>query len=200
MKKPKPPAKSIRRQQLDLLNQRYPHYTVKANLFASLFLVGIIAIIWEIQLFRVTFIDPLVPFLLAVVFGLALTPLLRKTVNIYLYNPGNIGKVPLPFHLLFNIVSFGGMLALLFMWTNGHFAYKDKQVLTLPIESKGHLASSKNSCGEPYAMITYKNEEKELVFSCGTPIEKYERVYIEIQQGLFRYDVITRQTLVQGQW
>jgi hypothetical protein len=194
------PSKSLRKQQLDLLNQRYPHYTIKANLFACLFLVGIIAIIWEIELFRITFIDPLVPFLLAVVFGLALTPLLRKTVNIYLYNPGNIGKVPLLFHIVFNIVSFGGMLALLFMWTNGHFAYKEKRVLTLPIDSKGHLAMSKNSCGEPYAMINYKNVEKELVFPCDTPIEKYDRVYIEVRQGLFRYDVITRKTLVQGQW
>jgi hypothetical protein len=193
-------SKSIRQQQLALLNQQYPHYTFKANSFASLFLVGILAIISEIGLFRETFIDPLVPFALAVLTGLALTPFLRKTVNIYLYNPYNLGKVPLPFHLLFNIVSFGGILALIFMWTNMHFAFQEKQILTLPIFSKGHLARSKSGCADPYVAIQYKNAEKELIFPCETPIEKYDRVYIEIQKGLFHYDVITRQTLIQGQW
>jgi hypothetical protein len=200
MKNKKPPSKTIRQQQLALLSRLYPHYVFKANPFASLFLVGGLAIIWEIDIFRKTFIDPTIPFVLAVFTGVALTPLLRKTVNIYLYNPYNIGKVPLPFHLVFNIVSFGGMLALILMWTNLHWAYKEKQILTLPIQTKGHLARSKNGCAQPYADIQYKSAEKELIFPCETPIEKYDRVYVEIQRGLFNYDVITRQTLIQGEW
>ena len=200
MQNKKTPSKTIRQQQLALLSKLYPHYVLKANSFASLFLVGGLAIIWEIDIFRKSFINPIVPFLLAIFTGVALTPLLRKTVNIYLYNPYNIGKVPLPFHLVFNTVSFGGMLALLFMWTNLHFADKEKQILTLSIQSRGRLDRSKNGCAQPYAVIQYKNAEKELIFPCETPIEKYDRVYVEIQRGLFGYDVIARQTLVQGQW
>jgi hypothetical protein len=97
----------------------------------------VLAIILEIDIFRKTFINPIVPFLLAVFTGVALTPLLHKTVNIYLYNPCNIGKVPLPFQLVFNTVSFGGMLALILMWTNLHWAYQEKQILTLPLQTKG---------------------------------------------------------------
>ncbi len=200
VKNKKTPSKTILQQRLAQLNKLYPHYVYKANAFASLFLVGGLAIIWEIDIFRKTFINPIVPFLLAIFTGVALTPLLRKTVDIYLYNPYNIGKVPLPFHLAFNTVSFGGMLALIFMWTNLHFAYKEKQILTLSIQSKGHLARSKNGCAQPLAVIQYKNAEKELIFPCETPIEKYDRVYVEIQRGLLSYDVITRQTLIQGQW
>jgi hypothetical protein len=200
MQNKKKPSKTIRQQQLAQLNKLYPHYVLKANSFASLFLVGGLAIIWEIDIFRKSIINPIVPFLLAIFTGVALTPLLRKTVNIYLYNPYNIGKVPLPFHLVFNTVSFGGMLALLFMWTNLHFADKEKQILTLSIQSRGRLDRSKNGCAQPYAVIQYKNAEKELIFPCETPIEKYDRVYVEIQRGLFGYDVIARQTLVQGQW
>jgi hypothetical protein len=92
------------------------------------------------------------------------------------------------------------MLALIFMWTNLHFADKEKQILTLPIQSKGRLARSNNGCAQPYAVIQYKNAEKELIFPCDAPIEKYDRVFVEIQRGLLSYDVITRQTLIEGQW
>jgi len=86
------------------------------------------------------------------------------------------------------------------MWTNQKFCDKTKNVVTVPIVSYGHLATSRRSCGAPYANVIYENTEKELVFSCGTEIEKFSSVYIEVQKGLWGFNVITNKTLVKGQW
>ena len=86
------------------------------------------------------------------------------------------------------------------MWTNQAFNEKSKTVITLPIVSYGHLAKSKRSCGEPYAHIIYMDKEKELIFVCGTEIEKFSSVYIEVTKGLYGFDVITNKTLIEGQW
>ena len=104
------------------------------------------------------------------------------------------------FHYFYNIVSFGGILVFLFMWTNQTFNDKSETVITLPIVSYGHLAKSRRSCGEPYAHIIYKEKEKELIFPCGTEIEKFSSLYIEVAKGLYGFDILTNETLVEGQW
>ena len=104
------------------------------------------------------------------------------------------------FHYLYNIVSFGGILVFLFMWTNQTINDKSKTVITVPINSYGHLAKSRRGCSEPYVHIIYKDKDKELIFPCGTEVEKYNSVYIEVAKGLFGFEVITNKTLIEGQW
>jgi hypothetical protein len=84
------------------------------------------------------------------------------------------------------------------MWTNQRFSNKSITAVTLPIVSYGHLAKSRRSCGEPYVHVIYRDQEKELVFPCGTEIEKYSSVYVELGKGLFGFDVITDKTLLEG--
>ncbi|HEY1872270.1 MAG TPA: hypothetical protein VGG71_14505 [Chitinophagaceae bacterium] len=178
----------------------HPHYSIKSNVFGSLFLVGLGLIFWEIYIYRITFISVYIPIFIWLIPGIIITPFLKKIFNIYCFNPYTPGNTHMFFHYLFNIVSFGGSLMFLFMWTNQTFTDKSKNVLTVPIESYGYLAKSKNGCGEPYADIRYKDHNKELIFPCGTAIEKYHRVYIEVTKGLFGFEVITNQTLIEGQW
>ena len=104
------------------------------------------------------------------------------------------------FHYFYNIVSFGGILVFLFMWTNQTFNDKTKSVITVPIISYGHYAKKRNSCGAPYVHIIYKDIDKKLDFPCDTPIEKYSSVYIEISKGFFGFEIITNETLIEGQW
>ncbi len=182
------------------LNEKYPNYTLKCNLLGGMFLVGLILTIWEINIYRVTLISPNLLLAIWISTGLIATPLMKKTFNIYCFNPVSPGRTPIFFHILSNTVSFGGVLIFLFMWTNQNFTNHIKNIITANVILYGRLAKSKNSCGEPYVHISYKNKEKELVFPCGTEIEKYSRVYIEVERGILGFDVITNKTLIEGQW
>lgn len=132
--------------------------------------------------------------------GLLITPVFKNIVNIYCFNPYTPGRSPVFFHVLFNTVSFGSILIFLFMFINKTFSSPTKTVVTLPIVSYGHFAKTGKNCGQPYANVIYKDEEKELVFYCGTEIEKYKSVYVEIAKGFFGFEVITKKTLIEGQW
>jgi hypothetical protein len=189
-----------RKKALAELKAKYPYYNLKSNLLGLLFLVGLILTIWEIYIYRVTFISVYVPLCIWILTGLLMTPIFRKTFNIYCFNPYTPERTPMFFHYFYNIVSFGGVLMFLFLWANQTFNDKSKRVITVPIVSYGHLAQSRRGCGAPYAHIIYKEKEKELIFPCGTEVEKYSSVYVETAKGLFGFDVITNKTLIQGDW
>jgi len=201
-KKDNPNIKPLgyRQKLLTELKARYPYYNLKSNLLGGLFLLGLSLTIWEIYIYRVTFISVYIPLSIWILTGVLMTPILKQTFNIYCFNPYTPGQTKMFFHYFYNIISFGGILVFLFMWTNQTFNDKSKSIITAQIISYGHLAKSRRSCGEPYADIIYKDEEKELVFPCDTEIEKYSRVYIEVAKGLFGFDVITDKTLIEGQW
>jgi len=129
-----------------------------------------------------------------------MTPIFKKTFNIYCFNPYSLGRTIIFFHYLYNIVSFGGILVFLFMWTSQHFKANSKTVATVPIISYGHLAKSRQNCGQPYIHIIFNEKEKELIFPCGTEIEEFTRIYIEVQKGFFGFDIMNNKTLIEGQW
>jgi hypothetical protein len=201
-KKNNPNSKRLeyRRKLLTELRAKYPYYNLKSNLLGGLFLLGLILTIWETYIYRVTFISVYIPLSIWILTGILMTPIFKKTFNIYCFNPYTPGRTPMFLHYSYNIISFGGILVFLFMWTNQTFNDKSKSVITVPIISYGHLAESEESCGEPYADIIYKDKEKELIFSCSIEIEKYNSVYIEVAKGLFGFDIITNKTLIEGQW
>jgi hypothetical protein len=194
----KPPG--YRQKLLTELKAKYPYYNLKSNLLGGLFVAGMIFTIWEIYIYRVTFISIYIPLSIWILAGVLMTPVFKKTFNIYCFNPYTPGQTAIIFHYFYNIVSFGGILVFLFMWTNQTFNNNSTAISTVPIISFGHLAKSRRSCGEPYARIKYKNNEKELIFPCGTEIEKYSSVYIETTKGFFGFEVIINKALIEGQW
>lgn len=202
MKKKNPTIRPLgyRKKALEELKAKYPYYNLKRNLLGGLFLCGLILTLCEIYIYRVTFISVYIPLSIWVLTGLLITPIFKKTFNIYCFNHYTPGQTPMFFHYFNNIVAFGGLLVFLFMWTNQTFTDHSKRVITTSINSYGHLAKSRRSCGEPYVRISYKNSEKELIFPCETAVEKYSNVYIEIEKGLFGFDIITNKTLLEGQW
>ncbi|HEY1872202.1 MAG TPA: hypothetical protein VGG71_14165 [Chitinophagaceae bacterium] len=194
----RPPG--YRQKLLAELKSKYPHYILKSNLLGGFFLLGLILTIWEMYIYRVTFISVYVPISIWIITGLIMTPLFKKIFNIYCFNPYTPGRTPMFFHYLYNIVSFGGILVFLFMWINQTFNDKTKTIATVPIVSYGHLAKTNQDCGQPYANIMYNREEKELIFPCDTKIEKYNSVYIAVAKGFFGFEVITDESLIAGQW
>lgn len=189
-----------RKKLLTELNAQYPRYNFKSNLLGGLFLLGIGLTMWEIHIFDLTFISLYIPLTIWILTGIIMTPVFKKTFNIYCFNQYTPGRTPLFFHIFFNVVSFGGISVFLFMWTNQSFSDKAKSVITLPIISYGHYAKKRNSCGAPYGHIVYKGLDKKIDFDCDIEIEKYSRVYIETSKGFFGFDIITNKTLIEGQW
>jgi len=189
-----------RKKALAELKAKYPYYNLKSNLLGGLFLGGLLLTIWETYIYGLTFIPLYVPLSIWVLTGLVMTPIFKKTFNIYCFNPYTPERTPMFFHYFYNIISFGGILVFLFMWTNQIFCDKTKSVVTVPIISYGHYAKKRNSCGAPYVHIIYKDMDKKLDFPCDTPIEKYSSLFIETSKGYFGFDIITNQTLIEGQW
>ncbi len=199
-KKYRNPDIEYRQPLYDIYKSKYPYYNLKSNAIGSLFLVGLFFTVWEINIYRETFISVYIPLSIWILTGLIISPFFKRTFNIFCFNPYTPGETAIFWHIFFNIISFGGMLVFLFMWTNQTYCDKSKTIETVRINSIGHLAKGRNGCGNPYAKITYQGNEKELVFSCGTEIEKFSQVYIEVQKGFWGYKVITKKTLFAGQW
>ena len=182
---------------LSRLKAKYPNYNLKSNILGGLFLGGLALLIWEVTIFRVTFIPLYIPLSIWVLIGLLMTPFFKRIFNIYCFNPYTPERTPIIFHLLFNIVSFGSIVVFLFVWTNQTFVDKSKSNFTLPIISYGHFATTRYSHGEPYVHIVYNNSEKELVFPVGTNVERFKSVNIETQKGIFGFNIITDQDLTE---
>ena len=164
-KKKNPNARPLgyRKKALAELEVKYPHYNLKSNLLGGLFLGGLLLTIWEIYIYSVTFISIYIPLSIWVLTGFLMTPVFKKTFNIYCFNPYTPERTPMFFHYFYNIVSFGGILVFLFMWTNQTFNDKTKSVITVPIISYGHYAKKRNSCGAPYVISFTRTLTKNLI-------------------------------------
>jgi hypothetical protein len=122
-----------RKKALAELQVKYPYYNIKSNLLGGLFLTGLGLTIWEISIYGATFVPIYIPLSIWVLTGLLMAPIFKKTFNIYCFNPYTPEKTPMFFHYFYNIVSSGGILVFLFMWTNQFFCDKTKSVRTVPI-------------------------------------------------------------------
>jgi len=153
--------------------------------FGSLFLT-----IWEVSIYRNTFIPFLIPFLIWIFTGLIITPFLRKFLETYFLTPY------LLLQIFFNIVTWGGIVLFIFMWTNYHFASKNTFIKNAEIISTGHFPRSKHdTCEQPYIIINYNGNEKQLVYLCNTQVELYKSVDLLVAKGLFSYDILVRSIL-----
>src|SRR5258705_3111401 len=109
-------------------------------------LVGIALIVWEMRIYEITFVPFIIPFLIFVLTGLNLTPLLRKPMSMYIS--------PVPFsQFLYNTITFGGIMIFAFMWTNKHFRSREETTSNETIISTGSLYGK--SCHRPTVTIAY---------------------------------------------
>ena len=157
-----PPISKVNLRQLRLneMKDQYSHYSLKSNLLAGFFFLGLILIIWEIQIYEMTFIPLVVPLSIWMGTGLIITPFFKKTFNIYCFNPNSPGKTPIALHLFSNIVSFGGILVFLFMWSNQFFTDHKKRVIRAGIIEYGHFAKTSKSCGYPWFILFIQGRKK----------------------------------------
>ena len=80
------------------------------------------------------------------------------------------------------------------MTLNFSFPYSSISRQKIKIIEKGHLSSFR-SCGNPYARVIINDNNKELIFDCGTNIDKSTNVELTIKNGLLGFDIISNKIL-----
>ena len=160
-----------------------------SKFFAILPVAAIVLILWEIDIYRLTFISWWIPVAVGVVAGVIVTPLFRKYIDRLF--PGH----ELPAHLAYNIVTWGGIVMFLFMWSNTLFAAKRYRTVNEKIVESGYLASKRAECKQPYCNILYNGLHEQLVFPCGTAIETFKSVDLTLADGFLGFPVVVDKTL-----
>jgi len=165
--------------------------TVWNTVFTIVFFGGMVLTIFEIDIYRLTFIPVAIPIFIWVATGLLITP----------FNAEALAKEmkarSIFLRVFFNIVAWGGIATYVFMALNFYFRTNVSNNVALPILNNGYLAKGRNGCGNPYAEIDYKNFQKQIVFPCDTAIARYNTIILKIEKGLFGFDVIQNQKLTK---
>lgn len=158
---------------------------MKTNkLMSILTVVSLLLIIWEITIYRKTFISVYVPLSILVFGGLIAFFLFRNKINYYRKN-----KKGIFLQSMHGIILFGGFLVFSFMGANYYFSSHKQKLCVLEVIEKGYMAEGTRSCGNPYVIVIYNNTQKRLVFPCDTKIEHYSSVELALYEGLFGFVV-----------
>lgn len=169
----------------------------KSLFYKSIFIAGILAILWEIYIYRLTLIELEVPFL--IIFGTgALTTYfgLKDFQELFNYE----SRSSLYFWTFFqSTVSWGFLACSIFMLTNYYFADDNSQLKTYQIIERSSIPGGQNRRNErkPTFKIMYNGKPKELVFPHRyySKMETYKSIELEVRDGFFGYDILTKQDL-----
>lgn len=152
-----------------------------------LFAIAVLLTIWQIMIYRKTVIDFQVPFVIWLTTGLVFTPFMTKALDNY-YSTKH-----LLLQLLFNSTTFGGIIVFLFMSTNFYFHTGQVKKVECEIINTGTLGRGRHgTCKSPFATVVINKVQKQLVFGCGIYIHKYKNIELELVQGRWGYDIISR--------
>ncbi len=161
----------------------------KENLIYGLTIISILLIIWQISIFRKTFISLQIPLYIMISLGLGIFWLFQSKISHFLNTSYNIF-----WQAIQSVIIFGGTSMFLFMASNYYFASGTKKILNLDIVETGQLARGRGGCGNPYAIVTYNNTQKQLVFPCNAHLENLDKIKVVLKEGLFGYVVVKEMT------
>ncbi|MCC6700439.1 MAG: hypothetical protein IT221_02890 [Fluviicola sp.] len=153
--------------------------------------VSLILILWEMMLFRKTFVPFYFPLLFSLIGGLLLFLLLRKKINYYVQS-----KHPFWQKALHGIIMFGGILGFLLLSINYYFPTDNFEKVKLKILEIGTLTNSKNRCEPPFVLVSFKGHQKQIVFPCHFVISNPKMIELELQKGSFGFYIIEEKTLI----
>ncbi|HEX4875588.1 MAG TPA: hypothetical protein VFV31_02880 [Chitinophagaceae bacterium] len=166
------------------------HYKLVTRACFLLFILAMLALYGQVDLYRATFISPFISAGIMIVAGLLFTLLLRKRLAPY------FATRSFPLHLLYHSLTAGSFVLFLLMWLNFHNHGTSQKVHT-PIISKGNLSKGKyGSCARPYIRIKYKGHKKQVVLNCNDRTEMYNSTDLTIAKGMLGFEVILGVELV----
>ncbi|WP_439695928.1 hypothetical protein ACFGVS_24380 [Mucilaginibacter sp. AW1-7] len=160
--------------------------------FSILFFTGLASTIFEIHIYQKTFIPIYIPVSIYIISGVLSTPFFLNTLRQTLDGSG------LLWQYVFNTISWGGVVAALFMAVNFNWGKGDISSVTLPILHSEHSYSNRNGCYSLNIKVEYEEVQKYLVFPCDTlNLKNLDVVILTLDKGLLGYDVIKSQKLLK---
>lgn len=150
-------------------------------------LLGLILIILEIDIYRVTIIKKSIPLAIILIAGL-----LAFILNWSRYRK-TYPTTGFLLHLAQSIISWGFIAAYVFMATNYYFASTTITDSTYPIKSKSSMSAGRRTNNrDPTVKIDYDGFEKELVFKplATEDVNAADSVKMKIRTGYLGFDVI----------
>ncbi|OCX54604.1 hypothetical protein BEL04_10255 [Mucilaginibacter sp. PPCGB 2223] len=158
--------------------------------FRVLFFGAMLLTIKTIDIYRLTFTDPIIPGTVWLLTGLLLTPVL------YRYLIEKINMTSWLLHIVFNTVTWGGILVAIPFFANYYFERGYPVTIQLQLKDKSNMAKGTAGCGNAVANVDYDKITKQLVFDCGINLNRANQVQLVIRKGILGYDVIIRQELI----
>jgi hypothetical protein len=160
--------------------------------FTILFFIGLASTIFEIHVYQKTFIPIYIPVSLYIISGVLSTPFFLNTLRQTLDGSG------LLWQYVFNTISWGDVVAALFMAVNFYWGKGDIYSVTLPILHSEHSYSNRNGCYILNIKVEYEEVQRDLVFSCDTSnLKNLDIVILTLDKGLLGYDVIKNQKFLK---
>jgi hypothetical protein len=170
-----------------------PENKAKRRFYSIAVPVGILSIVWEIFIYRQTFIE--FKLLIGIILGLGLVAAVldyksyRRAYSLRGYNS-------FFYSFLTNISIWGFTICTLFITTNYYFRNQNSRLIEYPIIEKttqnGHQGSTL-----PVFIITHKGLKKNIIFN-DTFLEKkksFKSIELKIQNGFWGFDVFTEKKL-----
>ncbi len=159
------------------------------------FLTGIILMVFEIHIYRLTIINAIIPTSVILTVGtIAFT--INWSNSRTAFNAKGIFSA-----LTQNMGSWGFIACYLFMATNYHFANNELKDLSFVIESKSSMTGPKGRRNErkPLVIIDYYGFKKELVFSFNDTkrVEKADKVNVTVRKGLLGFDILEHYDVIE---
>lgn len=155
------------------------------NRMSFLTFLAIGLLIWQMTIYRKTFIDILIPLSIFILGGLALFFSLRKRINYY--KSFRFGILIQSIHGMF---LFGSFAVFLFIALNFYFPDKSIQNIQLKIEKADSFGGRRGRSGNPYAIVNFKGLRKQLVFNKTFEIVEGDCINLRIKKGLFGFFII----------
>ena len=155
------------------------------------FLSGLILNVFSVLLFEKTIINGYQPIIWNILLSVALLPVTSGFLDKYYYTQQNV-----LYKLVYNMGSIGAITTYAVLALNYYLAEDHSIRQTIQIVETGTLANGRHSnCRQPFAIINYEDNQKQLIFPCGTNFNNARAVILITRDGLLGYDIITQKTL-----
>ena len=161
----------------------------ETRLMGVLTLTSLLLIIWEMFIYRQTFINVFIPIFVLVAGGFCTFLIVRKSPLFYKGNPESS-----VLRSLYGTFTFGGILMFVFMALNHYVPIGDPKNISLKVLKADHFGDRYGE-GDPYVIVRYNGMRKQLVFSHDVNIDDCVSVHLQIRTGLFGFKTIEKMEL-----
>ncbi len=165
----------------------------KVQSFTILSIPYLLLMLWEVDIFRQTFISVFIPITIFVAGGLILFFLLRTKIPYYKKRQQTFGTFLLALH---GTILFGGITMFLFMGLNFYVPGPGSKTETLNLKVVKSGKFGGKGTRNPYLIVDYHGFEKQLVFPVHANTANNGFLQVSLIKGLFGFPVVQEMRLI----